>query len=148
MKPTNNKPKNNRPNYFKQNIQKFGENFLARKNVNELQMDAIRIFRDIARGNIDIQNEGKYFLDPQFMESCIWSASMKLNLFTTNYRGVLMLYNSGVNDDNTMAVLDYNKKCMEAYTIIITHLNNIKITADVNYLSAMINNLRNYRNNI
>ena len=145
MRPQN---KKQRPNYFSQNIQRFGENFLRQKNANELEMDSIRIFRDIARGNIDPEADGKYFLEPQFLESCISGASLKLNLFTTNYNGVLMLVNSGVSDQMTISILEYNKRCMEAYTIIYNHLNNIKVTGDTNYLVTMSNNLRNYRNNI
>lgn len=145
MRPQNNRK---RTNYFQQNIQRFGENFLNMKNANDLEMDSIRVFRDIARGNVDPQKDGQYFLNTQFIESCISGASLKLNLHTTNYKGVLMLVNGGVNDGMTMAILDYNKRCMEAYTIIYNNLNNIKATGDVNYLTAMASNLRNYRNNI
>ena len=145
MRPQN---KKQRPNYFTQNVQRFGDNFLRQKNANELEMDSIRVFIDIARGNSDVENDGKYFLEPQFLESCISGASLKLNMFTTNYNGVLMLVNSGVNDTMTVSILEYNKRCMEAYTIIYNHLNNIKVTGDINYLATMANNLRNYRNNI
>lgn len=135
-------------NYFQQNIQKFGENFIGQKNAGELEMDAIRVFRDIARGNIDVERDGKYFLNPQFLECCITSASLKLSLYTTQYNGVLMLVNNGTTDQTTISILEYNKRCMEAYTFIYNHLNNIKVTGDPNYLITMSNNLRNYRNNI
>lgn len=145
MKPNN---KKQRPNYFQQNIQRLGENFLNTKNANELEVDSIRIFRDIARGNIDVERDGKYFLNTQFLECCITGASLKLNMHTINHNGVTLLVANGNNDPMTLAVLNNNKRCMEAYTIIYTNLNNIKITQDPNYLSVMANNLRNYRNNI
>lgn len=141
-----NKP--NRPNYFQQNIQKFGPDFLKAKNADVLQTDAIRIFRDIARGNVNIEVDGPYFLDPQFMESCITAATLKLSLHTINYNGVLGLVNSGINDPMTLKVLDYNKRSMEGYNIILTHLNNIRSSGDPNYLMSMASNLHNYRFNI
>ena len=142
------KNSNRRSNYFQQNVQKFGENFISRKNPAELELDAIRIFRDIARGNIDVQKDGPYFLDTQFLESCLTAANLKLNLHTTNYNGVLMLVNNNLGSSMTMSILEYNKRCMEAYTIIYNHLMNIKATKDINYLTTMVGNLRNYRNNI
>ena len=150
MKP-NLKPyqrKNQRPNYFQQNIQKFGENFLGQKNSNDMQLDAIRVFRDIARGNIDVEEEGKYFLHPQFLESCIVAAFSKLSLHSINFNGVNLLVSQGANDETTMSILEYDRRCAEAYTIIYNQLNNIRNTGDVNYLTVMVNNLKNYRNNI
>ena len=52
IKNNNNKRKGN--DYFSQAIQQFGENFLAYKTARDLEMDAVKIFRGLARGNINI----------------------------------------------------------------------------------------------
>ena len=45
-------------NYFTRSIQKKGLNFMSLKSSSEFEVDAIRVFRDLARGNINIDEYG------------------------------------------------------------------------------------------
>ena len=144
------KPNNNQPNYFKQNIQKYGKDFIDKMNARDMQVNTVRVFRDLARGNINPKTEGEYFLNPQFMDACLVAAHSKLVMHSTHYNGVSMLIqNMGPSATQEMyQVADYDKRCMDAYTTIMSGLQAIQATGNVEYLYTMANNLRNYRNNI
>lgn len=149
IKNNNNKKKGN--DYFSQAIQQYGENFLAYKTARDLEMDAVKIFRGLARGNINIDRYGCYFLDQQLMHACIQTAYSKLTLFGISYDGVNMLKDSifasgQTPDTNIITILDYHKKCAEAYRIIYNGLINVSNTGDINYLICMANSLADYRN--
>lgn len=147
----NNKKKNN--DYFSQSIQQYGENFLAYKNARDLEMDAIKIFRGLARGNINIDRYGCYFLDQQLMQACLTTAYSKLMLFRISFDGVSLLndkiFASGQTPDvSVITIMDYHKKSKEAYEILYNGLLNTSNTGDINYLLCMTNLLNDYRNYI
>lgn len=142
------KPGNNQNNYFKQNIQKYGKDFIEKMNARDMQVNVVRVFRDLARGNINAKTEGEYFLNPQFMEACIVAAHSKLVMHSAHYNGVNMMVQSGNTDQNILQVLEYDRRCMEAYNIILSNLQAIQASGNTEYLVVMANNLRNYRNNI
>lgn len=146
MKPNNNN--NKKPNYFAMEIKNGGENWLAKKTSDKLQFDAIRVFRDLARRNVNVQTDGQWFLNPQFLECCINSAYTKLFYYRTCFAGVTELINKGQTDASTAAVANSLKRSVEAYNIIYVGLNDIRMTGDPNVLEVMMGNLWNYRSNI
>ena len=76
-KNNNNKQQNNR-NYFAQQIQKGGENFLASKTPRDLANDSERIFRDLVRG-FDVRQYSEYILNTALLETLIIKAAEKYN---------------------------------------------------------------------
>lgn len=149
VKNNNQKKKGN--DYFTQSIQQYGENFLQYKNARDLEMDAIKVFRGLARGNINIDRYGCYFLEPQFLNACVQAAYSKYVYFKISQDGVNLLndtiYASGVTPDpNIIMILDHHKKSAEAYNIILAGLNNIRTTNDINYLFCLANSLSDYKN--
>lgn len=149
VKNNNQKKKGN--DYFTQSIQQYGENFLQYKNARDLEMDAIKVFRGLARGNINIDRYGCYFLEPQFLNACVQAAYSKLTYFKISYDGVNLLkdniFASGrTPDPNIIMILDHHKKSAEAYNIILTGLYNIRNTNDINYLFCLANSLSDYKN--
>lgn len=146
--------KNNRKpnNYFEQQKSRLGENFLQTKNSRELQFDAIRVFRDVVRGKLDVREYGAHFLDTQFMESCLTSASQKQAFHQISFNGVNMLtmavQQQSPNipvDPMILATLDYHQKAADAYALLLQGLNAVKQTGDIEYLLPIANQLRNYR---
>lgn len=145
-----NKPQGNRSNFFTKNIQRSGENFLESMNAMDMQRGAIMLFRDLARGNVNIETYGVYMLDYQLLENCLIAANGRLTLHSINFTGVSM-YATALSPnipDNVTAILNYDKDCALAYEIIVRELNNLRNTGDLNHLIVMVNNLRNYRYNI
>lgn len=139
-----------RKNYFDYQKQKFGENFLQKKNAWNLQFDALRIFSDLIRGNIDVRKYEKYFSDTQLLESCLLVSSQKQSFHAVSYSGVEMLLQSMQNnnqpiDDIVFAVLDFHQKSAEAYGIIYNAFLGYKNTMNIEYLIPINSQLRNYR---
>lgn len=151
MAQKNNNQKKKQNDYFSQSIQQYGENFLQYKNARDLEMDSIKVFRGLARGNINIDRYGCYFLEPQFLNACIQAAYSKLVYFNISFSGVnyykdAIFASGNTPDPNIIMVLDHHKKCSEAYKIILDNLNNIRSTGDINYLVCLANSLSDYRN--
>ena len=137
-------------NYFTQNIKQNGENFLQQKNPLQLKQDALRIFRDLARGKIDPEKEGQMFLEPTLLDSSILMAEEKYRNEQISRDGVycLIVTNNNMVDDSVFARLDEHAKAVEGYKCILEGLYNLKNTQDINYLYATVNVLRNFRNYI
>jgi hypothetical protein len=143
----NNKRQQN--NYFTNSIKQGGENFLDFKNSNDMKRDAIRMFRDLARGKINIAAHGHYLLNNQFLESCIAACQDKLEYHGISYKGIsYMVSGTGEQSAPVMAVLDFHRRASEAYTIIMNGLLAIKATGDANHLVTIVSNLNNYRNHV
>jgi hypothetical protein len=150
--PKSNQKRNNN-NYFTSNIQKAGENFMDTKNARDLQFDAIKIFRDLARGNVDIAKYGQYLLDPMMLNACLSAANTKLMYYSISFSGVNCLVNSlstsgNQIDPNIIMVLEDHRKSMEVYQAILTHFTALRDTGDIGYLVSLVNAISRYRSNI
>lgn len=137
-----------RPSYFQQNVQRFGPNFLDLKNAEQMQKDAVKVFRDIAMGNINLNNDGEFFLNQQFLACCIKEAEAILNTHIVHCNGCSALIYAGQGNDFVSAVLEKDQRSAQAYKILYDGLCALSATGDLNYLSMLTNNLRNYRFNI
>lgn len=78
-KGNNKNNKQNNRNYFAQQIQKGGDNFLAAKTPRDLSNDSDRIFRDLIRGNVDLYQYKEYILNPALLEVLSVKAGEKYN---------------------------------------------------------------------
>lgn len=152
-KHNNNKRSNNQNNYFSQHIRERGENFISFKNSRDLQNDALKIFRELARGQIDINKYGNYFLDPQFLNSCLQAAWNKYSYHSISQTGVDLyisqLMGKGMMPDNTViSVKEDHKRKAEAYTLIYNSLYSLGHTGDTSVLFVLVNQLQNYKYNL
>ena len=155
-KPNNNKKGNNNKNqnnYFTQNIREKGEDFIHYKSPRDLQNDALKIFRELARGQIDISKHGKYFLDPQFLASCVQAAQSKYQYHAISQTGVDMyitqiMSKGSMPDDITIGVKEDHKRKAEAYGLIYQSLCSISYTYDINSLFVLVSKLQNYKYNL
>lgn len=155
MKPNNKKGNNNKQqnNYFTQGIRERGEDFIQYKSPRDLQNDALRIFREIARGQIDLERHGNYFLAPQFLESCLQAAWNKYSFHSISATGVDMLITNYMNsgmmpDDNVIGVKEQHKRTAEAYCIIYQTLCTLRTSGDLSNLFVLVSKLQNYKYNL
>ena len=82
MANTNNGTQKNN-NYFTNNKQKFGDNFLNQKSAQDIQRDAKKkIFKDMIFGNIDYGVDGMYFTNATFLDNLITVASVEADVHT------------------------------------------------------------------
>lgn len=141
------KNNNQKRSYFKEQQQKLGSDFIERKTAQDIQRDAIRIFRDIANGRINVQSDQMFFTNKQFLENCIAAAQSQYTEANINYQGVCMLLAYG-NHPLVAQIVEKNMRKRDAYLIILNGLNAIKMTGDTQYLYIMRSQLKDYRFNI
>lgn len=138
-----------RKNYFDYQIDRFGESFLNKKNPQNLQDDALRIFRDLAYGNIDVREYEEYFRDQQLLEAMLLKADQVYRFHYFSYYGVEQLrQNPNFPQDEVTNIATHHKEVSDLYNVILQGLNNFKISNDIDYLIIMIGQIRRYRNYI
>lgn len=114
-----------RKNYFSDNIQRNGENFLQQFDAKKLRNDARRIIMDIAFGNIDFDEYGIYFSDPQLISALIDVVYTKLVIHSTSFAGLEYLSREMTNSD-IESIKRYHRRLTEAYQLFYDYLTQIK----------------------
>lgn len=133
-------------NYFKNNIDNLGEEFLAYKNSSDFKREAPIIFRQIARKKIDLESYGHFFLERQFLQSCIDAAMDKIRFHGASADGLQNFINMSIAngfyyDPYYDDVLRQHINTCNAYNIVYSYLNELKNTQNLNYLYAMADTL-------
>ena len=118
-----------RPSWFQKQIERDGEDFLLKKQPQDIQREAFNIVRDIMRGNIT-QKDLKYLytlkilsnvkiaVHDKYIESHIYNSAMTLAFQMPN--GVQILQNNyGVDDASFQKVYNNNKNLLTAYVLIL-----------------------------
>ncbi len=114
----------------------------------DMQKDAIRCFRDIAFGNLDLEFEGMLFLNPHFMQNASIACQTKYTQAYVRTKGEEVLLTRpdlGVPADLIQQNLTNDQATLQAYGIITQGLNGVAGTGDLEYLnvaSAQINQNR------
>lgn len=143
----------NGKDFFSQSKKQYGDDFLRYMNARDLQFKAPLIFRQMAKGQINVVENGHYFLDPTFLEACIIAANSKCTFHSISRDGVDLLIrtvmaNNAQITNEMNAVLDFHVRAAEAYSEILNALNNINNTMNTDCLLPLVNKLSNYRNYI
>lgn len=147
----NNNQKQN--NFFTQSIKDKGENFLDFMTAKDLQFSALKIFRELARGRIDVKEYGDFFLEPPLLEALFIEGEKKYKFYSITYNSVLYSMNVVVAagqcpDQDVVAVSEDLKRSLDAYGIIMNTLIALKTNGNASILYGAINALRYYKNNI
>lgn len=114
-----------RKNYFSDNIQRNGENFLQQFDAKKLRNDARRIVMDIAFGNIDFDEYGIYFSDPQLINALIDVVYTKLVIHSTSFNGLDFMSKS-VSSSDIENIKRYHRRLAEAYQLFYDYFTSIK----------------------
>ena len=126
-------------NYFSSMENRFKtDNFIVNVNPEQIQRAAKnRIFREMAGGNIDYTQYGKYFLDSKFLENLIVAATNEL---TNNSCVLAALREYDYNHPGDTVVIynitSYNAKC-NGYITILDALNGVKMTQNIGFLTDL-----------
>lgn len=149
MGKNNSNKKKQRPNYFQNNMNMFGDDFIARKTPIDIQKDAKRIFSDLSYGNIDIQRDAIFFTNVNFLINLRTVAldNYKYHAFTSN--GMKQIINQSTTnqvEEHFIKVLEIHDRCAAAYGIVLHYLDNILQNkgATIN-LTEMVRELQAYR---
>lgn len=151
----NKKKKQQRPGYFQQNVQQFGEDFLERKTAKDIERDSQRVFKDIAFQSPEaMDNIVQYFENRTFLANLVTSANETLMERYAIYLG-LSTYLQMIQQNPQQAANGFNiekylikaKNNYDAYCIIVQYLNNIVSVINTGYDQSwvyvnILNNLR------
>ena len=132
---------NKQNNYFTSMIAKYGgkEDFVAFLKPEQIQRSAKeRIFREMARGQIDYGQFGKHYLDGKFLENLIVAANNELVNSQVIVQALYWydLYVS-VGDLNVARVRTRQQNLAFIYECIYTRLCQVKMTGDIGYLTEI-----------
>lgn len=157
MKPNNNRPKDNPNNFFARNIRDKGEDFLDHMDMtnDQLQIQAIIVFRDMVKGKIDIPKYTRYFCDPRIISAFTIAANTKYQLYSISYNGISALIREYLRDGITVTpdiknIENYYAACADAYAMILDAFNALSSTNNITILQNLVYNIRtkNYRYNV
>lgn len=136
---------NNNNNYFTQNIKELGENFLRHKTPRDLEFDANRIFRDLAKAKIQIEKFGGYFLDDTLSMCLMKVANEKYIYYNVIWSGVNMLLQAQPSNGEVLSVFQKVSRSREAYLTILSCLDAVKKSQDFHYLYGLVSQLNQFR---
>ena len=156
--PGNNKPnppkRNVKDNFFKRELREYRSSapidFMANKSNIARNRDCKSICKDIASGNINIQTECGYFLNPtlidqliQFTYSKWWYYKVIAESTEMNYNYKRSMFGYVPNDQRIiMSVILENRKSAEAYWILYNGFQGIKYSGDsAGWLTSMMSQL-------
>lgn len=154
----NNKKHNNNQNnnYFTNQLQRLQgkntENFLDTLNARDLQLDAIRIIRDLTRNRIKVEDFAQYFYDVRLKEALYEASLTKANLYSISAIGVELYLNTPAVAGNqllfntTTQVLDFHKKSASAWSMIHEIIIAFNNSNNIEYLKTIYSTL--YKNRL
>lgn len=116
------KSQQRRQNYFNLQFQQLGEGWTAKITTLDVRKSALRLFKDIAAGNIDFDKDVQYFNEPSFTHNLRLAADDN-----AYYNGTIFnaLSASGAQDPYTTQLKEEHYKRYCAFTIISQSLNTI-----------------------
>lgn len=131
-----------RNNYFTQAVQRGGKDFIETTNIQQLQNDATRIFRDLAKGLIDINQCQDYLmndrlatvLEQQAHQTYIYNSEI---FYSIDYR-IRGMEQCGIQVAPYLVSLREEWRLrVIVYQIILQNIQNFRVTKDINYIIAM-----------
>lgn len=136
-----------RENYFQINIAKYGENFIHIKSPKDIQKDAKRkLFKDMVFANINYDEYGKYFTDPEFLENLI-AVSYSLHREHSTIAYALKSLWATTADPVTEQLANRHWSIAIVFYEIYHELSLVKSqNYDIKYLLYIANNTAQYRN--
>lgn len=133
-------------NYFKQNIDKFGDEFVSQIPPDQIQGQAKRIVKELIKGEIEFEKYGKYFLDLKFLENLILGITNELNENSVCYSAIVFYRTYCPNTPNITIIENKLYGLCTIYQTILSRLQAIKSTQNIGCLSDISALLYNYRN--
>lgn len=113
-----------KPSFLKQQEQRLGTGFLNRLNAEDIRKNALKIFRDLAEGNMDPNEVEQYFNQTDFTYNLLVAATDNLNYRNYVYSGLIS--NPQIQYDLEMQrVASEVADQIRTYQSIVGHLNNI-----------------------
>lgn len=148
----NNKNKNKQNNnYFTNQLRNFQnkniENFLTAMTPKDLEVDAIRILRDLAKNRINVDEFSKYFYDDKLRVALCDAVLLKMQLHSISATGVelfMQTQNAVINPtlfNQSSQVLDFHRKSASAWDIVHECVASFYNSLNLDYLKMIYSKL-------
>lgn len=149
----NNNNRNNRRrinNYFTRGIQNGGPNFIDNINPKKLEFDSLNIFRDLARGGVDIEANKDQLANPKLitaMEKVAFENLVKYGEVSSAIQfKVTALSQQGIPiSQETMAISNEYGWKVHVYERIYSHIQQFAYTGDIGYIVSLVPQISHYR---
>lgn len=138
-----------RMNYIQRMVQQYGENWIVALNPEDIQRSGKRfIFKEMVKGQINYEVQGKYFLDAKLLDNLIISCRNELEINTLYYNAVNMYRNYYPATPNIVVQENHLASLCYIYNIIMEKLQMVKNTSNIGYLADTSALLYAYRNHL
>lgn len=135
-------------NYIQMNENRFGENWVNLVQPENIQKSTVRIVKEIAKGQVDYEKHGKYFLEMKFMENLIIGISNELEINTLNYNACVFYYQYYPQIQNMAPHINHLERVIYIYNTIIERLMYVKQSGNIGYMVDINGLLFNERKHI
>lgn len=135
-------------NYFKQNIDKFGEQFVSLVTPEQIQGQVKRIIKELVKGEIEFEKYGKYFLDLKLIDNLIIGIRSELDDYSLYSAAVTFYRIHYPNTPNITIRENHLQVLCYIYQVILHKLELVRNTQNIGYLSDTSALLYNYRNHL
>lgn len=139
---------NKQKSYIDKMINLFGENWIVATTSESIQRQGRRIARDMAKGAIDYEKHGKYFLDGKFLENLIISFSNEYEVALLHYNALTFYHNAYPDVPNVTSLIYHDQVECYIFSLLIQKLNMVKCTGNVGELYDIGGILSQYRNHL
>ena len=135
----NNKNKKKPSNYFINNIERLGENFLEYKNSKDIYFDCPSIFRQLGKRQIELDKYGHFFFDIPFLDGCITACNQRANFYGWSFNGMYAMIEKykacgQAAPQEIIAVSDTHLNAWRAYNTIHYYLYQMRLTGNIQFL--------------
>lgn len=138
-----------RKNWFGQKREQFGNNWIDRVPINDIQNNRLRIIQDISRGNFDYNGQDMIdFCDQRIINGIIEYCDRKVAEFIEITNGLNTLNSTNGASGNTPLVLQNCIYVLDIYRNIKDSLEAFRMTQDITIFINMMQNVKTFRNYI
>lgn len=134
--------------YFDTMKDQYGDNWVVNLRPDDIQRASGRIFKEMAKGSIDYEKYGTYFLDGKILDNLIIAASNQLEVNTLLYNAVLFYQSYYPTYPNIGPELYHLQVMCYYYNLIHEKLKMVKYYENIGYLADTASLLSTYRNHI
>jgi hypothetical protein len=134
--------------YIQNMHQQFGPEWIVAQRPEDIQRNAKRIIKDMAKGSINYEQYAYCFADPKFMDNLIIAINNELEINTLNLNACKFYFQYYPQTPNLSGHIYHMERQCYAYSIVLERLNSVKMTGNIGYLADIAGLLFNDRNHL
>lgn len=138
----------NYTSYIESMYNQYGENWVGAMRPEDIQRSSKRLIKEIARGQINYEKFGNYFLDAKFLDNVIIALKNELEVNTLYYNAVYYYRSAFPNVPNITTHENHLACLCYIYITILQRLQCVKETGNIGVMSDISALLFSYKNHL